>query len=135
MKIKKISFYSVSDKKDGAMCKCCGAWVKNVCVVDTVEEGRITLGTTCYEKQIKTRLNDMQKKKFNSLVKSVKNLQDRVKEWKNMTEDMYDSYGYTSWRNYDGVNSFEDLRQFREDCFRETLDDAISRLAKYNISI
>lgn len=133
MKIKKISFYRADRKEDGAMCKCCGAWVKNVCVVDTEEEGRITLGTTCYEKQIKTRLNDMQKKKFNKLVKRVKNLQELVIMWENTTEETCRyPYGYT-WRDYEDCNCFEDYRKFYEEATRKDLEEATAELAKYGV--
>lgn len=148
MTIKKISFYSADRKEDGAMCSCCGKWIKNVCVIDTVEEGRVTLGTTCYEKQIKDRLNSMQKKKFNALVKSVKALQDRVDEWENMTEESYKEthakkteYNYKNgeyvtvemweWEVYN--ETFETFKSDIIDNFKTRLNESIKQLAKYKV--
>lgn len=121
MKIKKISYYSVSRAESGR-CDCCGKAIQNICHVTTIENDHFNFGTTCFGKVIKDNLKSFQRKEFNRAIKSIKCWDERKSEWENMTEEIYrEKYqemheamdnGRMPWEEYEDIHTFEEYKDW-----------------------
>lgn len=139
MKIKKINFYSVN-KNEGCTCDCCGKYIINICSINTVEGTHINLGTTCFSKQMKTKLGSMAKKKVNHAIKMIKYWDEEKEYFQSVSEEQYkidrpaDYEERVASHQYDGIDCFEDYRKWQLEEFipyRTSLAEA--DIAKYAV--
>lgn len=134
MKIKKICFYSVNIKET-TTCDCCGKGIKNIYFITMQDNTTLTLGSTCFSKQIKNNLNNMARKKVNHALETLQSLNNLRCKWETLTEE---EYLKTTCDNrigkYEGIDTFEDLRKWYLNEFipyRESLEqETISKYTK-----
>ena len=86
--IKKISFESVG-QREGCTCDRCGQYIKNIWTVQFAEGLTMNYGIDCFEKLTKTgHLTDYGKKLMKKTLKGIKNIEIRIQEQMEMTEDI-----------------------------------------------
>jgi hypothetical protein len=114
MRIKKISFYSVP-RKEASTCDCCGKGIQNIYFITLADDTILKLGTTCFDKQMKTKLDKMAKRKVNSALKLMRFWEEQKEKWQAMTEEEYLN-SPAAYENkigkYEGINTFEDLKKW-----------------------
>ena len=139
MKIKKINFYSVL-KSEGCTCDCCGKYITNVCSIDTVGGGHFNLGSTCFDKQMKTKLGAMAKKKVNHAVKMIKSWNEEKEYMLHVSEEQYkidrpaDYEERVASHQYDGIDCFEDYRKWNlEEFIPYRISLAEADIVKYGV--
>lgn len=137
MRIKRISFESVR-KNESTTCDCCGRAIQNICYITLNDDSHLRLGTTCFDKQMKSKLDKMAKKKVNNAIKSLKIYQEQLEIWKNMTEESCKEtrpMDYERIGNTEGIDTFEELKNWMVNEFfpyRISLEEEdITRYAKF----
>ena len=137
MKIKKIQFFE-GTKNDSTICDCCGRTIQNICYITLADDSHLRLGTTCFEKQMKIKLDKMAKKKLNHAIKYLKSCEEQLAIWKDLTEEeCKENYPGTYERigKYEGIDSFQDLKDWHVNEFwpyRISLhEEEIAKYAKW----
>lgn len=137
MKIKSISFVT-GVTNESTICDCCGKAIQNIYYITLADDSHLRLGTTCFEKQMKSKLDKMARRKLNHAIELMKSYQEQLEIWKNMTEEecketrpmQYEKIG-----NYEGVDTFEELKNWMVNEFfpyRISLEEEeITRYAKF----
>lgn len=134
MKIKKISLVTGSIN-ESTTCDCCGRSIQNIYYITLADDSHLRLGTTCFNKQMKTNLDSMAKKKVNHAVKMLKWYQEMLETWKNLTEEECKEQfpgSYERIGQYEDIDTFEDLKNWNVNEFfpyRISLEEA--EIAKY----
>ena len=117
MKIKKISF-NAGSRVDTTICDCCGKSIKNIYYITLADDSHLRLGTTCFDKQMKTNLDKMAKRKVNGALNSIQHWETEREYWETVTEEQYKidrTYDYNervASHNYEGIDTFEDYRKW-----------------------
>lgn len=125
MKIKKISLITGS-KNESTTCDCCGRSIQNIYYITLADDDHLRLGTTCFDKQMKTNLGSMAKKKVNHAIKFVKFWNEIKDNWETKSEEELRGLHPGSFERigqYEGIDTFEDLK------------NSEIKLAEYRISL
>lgn len=137
MRIKRISFVS-GGKNESTTCDCCGRAIQNICYITLADESHLRLGTTCFDKQMKSKLDKMAKRKVNHAIDLLKSYQEQLELWKNMTEEECKDirpFDYEKIGKYEGIDTFKELKSWMVNEFfpyRISLEEEdITRYAKF----
>lgn len=114
MNIKQIRYWEVN-KENSTQCSCCGKNIKNIYHIELEDGQAFDVGTTCFEKQIKSKFNKMVVKKVKRALDLIKFQEGNLEYWATVTEEEYkriNPYNYAELFKTDGINNFEDYRNF-----------------------
>lgn len=133
MKIKKISLVTGSIN-ESTTCDCCGRSIQNIYYITLANDDHLRLGTTCFDKQMKTNLDSMAKKKVNHAIKFIKFWNEIKTNWETKSEEELRELHPGSFERigqYEGIDTFEDLKKSEIELAKYRISLYEAEIAKY----